>query len=123
MATSLEIHRKLTLKFEISNNSKCRGIYRQPQLPLGHGIHMELIGYLAHETLCQLVDFALIVRRDSTASVTNPLNRLLPPSLYTPMTIFKPHVSLKFMSQSYAILPINLMSNAITLCCFVEPLF
>ncbi|XP_059487305.1 transcription initiation protein SPT3 homolog [Neocloeon triangulifer] len=81
----------LKLREWIFNDGNFLGDASQPQLPLGHGIHMELLGYLAHETLCQLVDFALQVRRDCNASITNPMNRLLPPSLYVPMTIFKPH--------------------------------
>ncbi|XP_065333445.1 transcription initiation protein SPT3 homolog [Cloeon dipterum] len=81
----------LKLREWIFKDGNFLGDQSQPQLPLGHGVHMELLGYLAHETLCQLVDFALHIRRDSTASITNPMNRLLPPSLYTPMTIFKPH--------------------------------
>ncbi|XP_063954568.1 transcription initiation protein SPT3 homolog [Lytechinus pictus] len=66
--------------------------------PKPNAFAMEIVGFLAHETVAQIVDLSLLVQRDMLASPCDPISKSMSPICFSnlsPLTTHPHHAKLK----------------------------
>ena len=107
-------------------NNDSNGKHNWPQPP---AMALEVLSLLAFECVAQIVDMALMVRRDALHS---PEERLMPPLYFNPnypvyddltnndKTKLRPHPRKNIVSLSYISYPHNLWNLILFVCSFKE---